>query len=293
MKRTMMTLIPLTTLALTQLVYAGQPIDERRSLEAGGNVSVENVAGDINVSVWDRNELHLTGTLDDDVEELEITETASGIQIRVRIPDNQRNVDDTELNLKVPASANLDIEGISSDITIVGSRADHISAESVSGDIEVSAEINRAELGSVSGEVSFEGSAQRASVETVSGNIDLLGVSGEAQVGTVSGDINYSVAELERGRFETVSGDLELVTSIAEGGKLTVESMSGDVVVRLPAGQAGEFEAQSFSGDIRSDFGSVEDESFGPGSELSHIEGNSGTTIRLESFSGDIRIQRR
>ena len=82
MKRTMMTLIPLTTLALTQLVYAGQPIDERRSLEAGGNVSVENVAGDINVSVWDRNELHLTGTLDDDVEELEITETASGIQIR-------------------------------------------------------------------------------------------------------------------------------------------------------------------------------------------------------------------
>ena len=79
MKRTMKILAVLTTLALTPLVFAGQPIDERRSMAAGGSVSVENLAGEINVSVWDRDELHLTGTLDDKVEELEITETASGI----------------------------------------------------------------------------------------------------------------------------------------------------------------------------------------------------------------------
>ena len=66
--------------------------------------------------------------------------------------------------------------------------------------------------------------------------------------------------------------------------------MSGDVTLVLPKSQTGEFNIQSFSGDISTDFGEVKHESFGPGSHLKHVSGNSGTTIRVESFSGDIHI---
>jgi DUF4097 and DUF4098 domain-containing protein YvlB len=293
MKRTIMILTALTTLALTPVVWADQAIDERRALAPDGNVSVENVAGEINVSTWDRDELHLTGTLDDSVEELEITETESGIRIRVKIAEHEHTVRDSDLNLKIPAGASLDLEGVSSDITVEGSHAEHISAASVSGDIEVSAETGQAELSSVSGEISFEGTAQRASAETVSGDMDLQGMTDEVNISTVSGDIEFSAANLNRARFESVSGDLELTIDIDDGGRLTVESMSGEAILHLPAGQTGEFTAQSFSGEIRSDFGKSESESYGPGSRLSHTEGNSGTSIRLESFSGDIRILRR
>ena len=66
--------------------------------------------------------------------------------------------------------------------------------------------------------------------------------------------------------------------------------MSGDVTLKLPESQSAEFSAQSFSGDIDSRFGQAKNEKFGPGSQLKYSAGNSGTVIRVESFSGDIDI---
>ena len=76
----------LTAILMTPLLLADQSIDERRALASGGNVFVENVAGEINVTTWDRDELHLTGTLDSSVEELEINETFnSGSRLGLRV----------------------------------------------------------------------------------------------------------------------------------------------------------------------------------------------------------------
>jgi hypothetical protein len=66
--------------------------------------------------------------------------------------------------------------------------------------------------------------------------------------------------------------------------------MNGDVDLFLPESQTGAFNAQSFSGDISSYFGEVKNESFGPGSHLKHVSGDSGTVFRVETFSGDIHI---
>ena len=78
---------------------------------------------------------------------------------------------------------------------------------------------------------------------------------------------------------------------MSANGRLTAESMSGDVIVRLPSSQSGLFKAQSFSGRITSDFGSVSQAKHGPGSHLKHAAGKDGAEIRLESFSGNIKLQ--
>lgn len=280
-------------LALSAPVLAGQDIDERRDLPADGTVSVSNAVGDIDISTWDRQEVHLTGELGDQ-SKLDISTSGDTLRIEVRNPRGNsrwgRDYEESDLVLRVPVSASLSVNGVSSDITIRGSRGARVSAETVSGDVQVEAHAERVDLSSVSGDVQFSGASMRTSVETVSGDIELSGLNGELDVSMVSGDLAIGGGRFSMASFESVSGTLEIDLEVEAGGRLTIESMSGDVRLDLPADQTGEFRAQTFSGDIRSKFGSPQKDDSGPGRHLHHVNGNDDTTIRVESFSGDIEI---
>ncbi len=271
---------------------AGSEIDERRDLAADGRLQVENLAGSVTVTTWDKAELHISGELGDEVEKLEILETSSGVQVRVRNRRNIRNVDATHLRLTMPASASLSVASVSADLTASGLSNQELVLTTVSGDIEVQADTGRLELESVSGDIRFSGNTRRSAIETVSGRIDLTGLTAEISVSTVSGDVKLTAADVSRGRFETVSGKVALNANVADGGRLKAQSMSGDVVLVLPASQQAEFSAQTFSGKIRTGFGKASEKSFGAGSSLSHRQGSNGASIGLESFSGDIRLEK-
>lgn len=267
-------------------------IDVTRALAPDANVKVINVAGEINVTVWDLPEVRVTGRLGRD-QTLDILESPSGIQFEVSNRDeDDDDYDEAELDLRVPSGVSMIVEAISADVTIDGTAGESVVVESVSGDVDVNAMVTRVELTSVSGDIEFAGLAERGFFESVSGDISASGVSGEVSVSTVSGDTDLAAAVLERGRFETVSGTLRLRLALGAGGRLTAEAMSGDVRLKLPADQEGEFDLQTFSGDIRSAVGAVENASHGAGSRLRHIQGTSGAQFRIESFSGDIDISR-
>jgi len=273
--------------------HAGTKVDESRPISADGLVQVENLAGSIEFTAWDKNEVAITGELGEDVEKLEITETSSGIQVRVQNRRNQRNVDETHLRLQVPVAASIEAESVSSDISASGLQGGSVVLNTVSGDLTVDAQASRLEIESVSGDVAFTGATERASVETVSGEIELEGIEEEIRISTVSGDVKVLGAAMNRARFETVSGDLGLDLDVIDGGRLNAQSMSGDVGLKLPATQQAEFSAQTYSGDIRSDFGEVSKNARGAGSTLNYNESSNGASIQIESFSGDIRIGKR
>jgi DUF4097 and DUF4098 domain-containing protein YvlB len=278
-------------LALAPLsAMAGQSVDERWDIDAKATVSIENIAGEIIILGWDKNEAHLTGELGKSVEELEINASKSSLQITV-INRDERNIDSTDLKLMVPNKASVDVSVVSGDIDISGLDNEKLTASSVSGDVEVNVTSQRVSIESVSGDVEFSGQTARISAESVSGDIDLSGISGEIAATTVSGDMELQAGSVDSGKLETVSGDILMKSEISGNGKLTAESMSGDVIIMLPASQSGLFKAQSFSGRIHTDFGSVEHAKHGPGSHLKHVEGSSGAEIRVESFSGDIKLK--
>jgi DUF4097 and DUF4098 domain-containing protein YvlB len=288
---------PVLVLTALALLYpltglSGEKLDETHDMAADGHVRIENLAGSVEVTVWHEAKIEIKGELGDDVENVEITATDNGIQIRVRNKRNRHNIDETDLYLRVPHTASIEVETVSADIDLNGNEGESIVLSTVSGDAEAQGSPQRLEIQSVSGEIEFEGSASRSAVETVSGDISLGGVHGEIEISTVSGDVSLVAVEVDRGRFESVSGDLKLDLGINDGGRLVSESMSGDLVLRLPAKQQAEFEVQTYSGDIRSDFGESVRVSRGPGSVLKYKEGNNGALIRLESFSGDIHIRR-
>lgn len=271
---------------------SGENVNETREMAADGSVIVENMAGIVEFSVWEEAKIEITGELGDDVEKLEVTESAKGVHVRVHHKGNVNRVEDTRLYLKIPVGASVEAEGISADVDVEGSKGESIVVNTVSGDVEVNAFPQRLEIHSVSGDVEFDGETNRSSVETVSGEITASGMSGELNVSTVSGDVSLTAHEVDRARFESVSGDMKLELAVSDGGRLTSESMSGDLILRLPADQQASFTAQTYSGDIRSDFGQAARGSKGPGSILEYNEGNSGTSIRLDSFSGNIHIRR-
>lgn len=293
----MKTRIPnLALCGLLLLVTAGAAladtaVDETRALAPDGRVQVENVSGRIEVEAWDRAEVQVSGTLGDSVEELEISGSENSLRVIVHNRQSRgRGPDDTDLVLRVPAGASLGAVAVSADVEVRGLAGGEVNVSSVSGDVTVDAAASRVDLASVSGDVNFTGETPRLRAENVSGELILLGLDGEIEVSTVSGDVRLEAGRVERGRFESVSGDLDLVLEVADGGRLTLESMSGDAVLRLPDGQQGEFEAQTFSGSIDADFGAVNRPKYGPGERLSHRAGSNGATIRLNSFSGDIEI---
>lgn len=279
-------------LALAALPALAEEVDLTLPLSEGANVKVINVAGEIVIHGWDKPEVRVTGRLGPK-QELKTIESSSGILFEVANARGDDDYDAAELELWVPAGANLVAEAISADVTIEGAGGDNVVAESVSGDVTVAAQVSRAEISSVSGDVRFSGSAARGQFETVSGDISASGVDGEVSVSTVSGDAELAAGRLERGQFETVSGTLELALELLPGGRVTAQAMSGDVRLSLPPEQQGEFTVQTFSGDIRSEYGSAEKEGFGPGRRLRHVEGSSGAQFRIESFSGDVTIRKR
>jgi len=281
----------ITLCALVPLAaWSGDSIDQNWPVDADVRISVENIVGEIEIKGWDRNEVQLTGELGDSVDELEIDESRSYLQIAV-INRDQRNIDETVLILRVPEGANIEAIAVSADIEISGLDNDKLTAASVSGDVEVQAKSQWVSLESVSGDVSFSGETPRIAAESVSGDVELSGLSGDVEATTVSGDMELQAGEMDSGKFETVSGDIQISAELSANGRISAESMSGDVVITLPASQSGLFKAQSFSGRITTDFGSVSHAKHGPGSHLKHAAGKDGAEIRLESFSGNIKLR--
>lgn len=283
----------LLAVTVVSTAKAGTDVEENRPVSPDARIQVDNTAGTIRVSGWDKPEVEIRGELGDRVDELEIAEISGGLRIRVHNQNNLRRIDESHLRLQVPIGASLELDSISADMQVEGLDNSSIVANSVSGDIEINARTGHLEAESVSGDVIFTGLTPRVTVETVSGEINVQGASGEVRVTTVSGDLLLQGGEVTSGRFETVSGDLEADLQVADGGRLSADSMSGDVTILLPASQQAEFSAQTYSGDIRTDFGTVSREKSGPGRSLEFTEGNNGAVIRIESFSGDARLRKR
>ena len=271
-------------------VLAGKSVDENWDLDEDAMVSIENIAGSIEIRGWNRNEAHLTGELGNSVEELEVSASDSSLQITVA-NRNERNIDNTNLVLMVPMGASIDASAVSADIEISDMDNDKLTASSVSGDVGINSSSRRVSIESVSGDVEFGGQTERISAESVSGDIKLSGISGEVSATTVSGDMDLLGGMFDSGKLESVSGDMTVSAEISGNGKMRAESMSGDVTIILPASQSGVFKAQSFSGRISTDFGSVDRAKHGPGSHLKYMAGNGDAEVRVESFSGNIKIK--
>ena len=288
---------------LCNSALAATPINETRPLDARGHLSIDNVKGSIEVRAWDRKEVRIEGSLGQGVEKLEILGDKDHLTVKVKYPKSgglgffsggSDKSEPSQLRLMVPLQANLSIDAVSADIDVAGVAPGELSVDSVSGDVSIVGAPREATVNTVSGDLKLILNSPKVSTVSVSGDVDLRGrLSGDVQVESVSGDIevNGHQSSVRKLNGNTVSGDMHIDTSLASGGRIGLESVSGNLTLRTPANLSAQVRGESFSGDLAAPNVHIERPKHGPGSSFEHRYGNGDGEIKLESFSGDTRLQ--
>lgn len=281
-------------LALPVAAFANEgSIDRTVNADPKGEVVISNVSGTVDVRGWDRNEVKVTGSLDEGVERVDIESSGGRVVIKVVLPSGSHHDGDAELEIQVPRNSNVEVSAVSADVSSRGVTGTQ-RLKSVSGEVTAEVSGNNSEIRSVSGDITVRGTDKPASlrVSSVSGSIDLTHAAGKLDVVTVSGDAQLIMTEATEVRGRTTSGNFDLRANLAHDAHVDVEAVSGDITLRLPAPGGLSTEIESFSGDINGCLaGSVERVSkYGPGKRLTLRPVDAGASVRAKTLSGDIEI---
>ncbi|MEQ8483133.1 MAG: DUF4097 family beta strand repeat-containing protein [Pseudomonadales bacterium] len=275
MRRLAIILLPwLTTAAL-----AGEPVDERIDAAPSGQVHIDVVRGRVQVLSWDQNQVAVEGTRDGNSEAFEVRRDGDTIFIEDRLANIRLGGggEGTRITVRVPRDSRLRVSVVSADL-VVSNIAGAVRLQSVSGDIEAAGLGSDVDITTVSGDVEIEVNAVRLNVQTTSG--------------TVLAD---NAGALQRGRLNSVSGDVTLGTRFGAEADLELETVSGDISLALPDDADARVDVVAGPGaDIRNRFNDQQPvrPRYGPGARLEMTLGSGSGYVRLSSVSGTLALER-
>ena len=285
--------ISLLAVFMTMAVWATEPIDQTIEAKEGTTILVENVAGTVQVTGWDRREVKVTGELGDGADRVVVSAEYGRVLVRVLMPRSSTTAD-TELIVSAPADSRLEVETVSANVEIIGMSASQ-RVNTVSGDVVTFSAGDNLEIKSASGDITVKGNGTTsdATVTSVSGDVSIEGVTGEVNAKSVSGDVVLEGSAITQVRLSSTTGDLRLEASVSSDPQLVLESISGDTTIEIDGDLSGEFDLKTTSGEITTCFGlePVRDE-YGAGQTLRHNEEEGEAQVRVKSMSGDITICR-
>jgi DUF4097 and DUF4098 domain-containing protein YvlB len=274
---------------------AGEPVEESGKASADGRVYVENIAGSIKVTGWDKDEIHVEGTLGKEVEELKFKIGKKKSVIKVVYKKNLKNIrEGADLVIMVPEGSTLEVDCISADV-VTSKLEGSLELSSISGRVEFTGWCRDLDAESISGNVVVDGGADEMSLESISGRVEAQGEAAEIKAESVSGSIVLNYETYLDLSAETVSGDIKIVGDYDSRARISCDVVSGSVTLVVPGNVSANFEASTFSGNIDNDFGQKASRTskYSPGKELEFTTGDGDADVELNSFSGDIRIRKK
>ncbi len=275
-------------IAVSGMAWA-ESVNESCPANSDGVVSIDNLAGMVEIIGWSADEVEVTGTLGRGTERLEFDCSGERTRIRVVLRDNVRNTKGSHLRIQVPATSRVEATTVSADIT-ASDLDGELELESVSGEITLTKCRGEIEAQSVSGSLEIDNAPVGSDLVSVSGDISVRNAGGELEAATVSGTITVE-GQIEGGELATTSGSIRCEADLV--ADLDMESMSGDLTLIVPAGIAASFDISTHSGEINNQLGPEPSQrnkhGFGSGQELSFSTG-SGPNVSITTFSGDVRL---
>lgn len=284
-------------MAVLVLALIGSPVLAKRSVdkscEVSGavRVSVESMSGTI-VVTGGGSSVQVRGEVGDDVEGVELECDGGRVEITVLYPDHMKrmNAGNANLEITVPASASVRLEGLSTDQTVKGVNG-KVALEAMSGDLVVEGDPEEVRAETLSGDIRISAGAGKVSAEAASGNITILGVSGEVRAETMSGNIELEAGSLDEADLATVAGNVSCRCDLSPGGRLTAEAVSGSVTLDLPDGINASFTLETFNGSIEATIGGKvrrpgKEDRYGPGRSLEFTQGTGEASVDVSVFNG-------
>ena len=223
-------------------------------LSPNGRVSVENLNGQVKISVWDRSEVQVNAVKRAykqerlDQAKIEVNAGAEFIRIRTDYPDwNQNFTDDNRGRMNNPALVDYSI--------------------------------------TVPRKVRLE------SIDLVNGALEIDGVEGDVKASSVNGRV-VARGLLGVAKLSTVNGGLEATfVSLDSARPISLNSVNGSVTIIIPSDANATVRAGTVHGAISNDFGINVHHGEYVGHELYGQIGTGGPTIKLGNVNGRIMIR--
>ncbi len=268
----------------------GETIDTTVAFSgSGGIIDLGIISGQITVHAWSRNEAKIHATSEDGRIDFEHSSN------RILLDVHNHHDGDTEFDVTVPTGTRVLMRSTSGDLHSDGVKGP-IEARTVSGEVRIADVTSDAIIDGVSGDIEIRNVQGNLRVNCVSGEIQLANVHGDVDAQTVSGDISLPDGQSRMIRMESVSGNEIYGGAVSGDGRYDFHSHSGDVTLRMPPDVGASLGLETFSGSIESEFRVViqtdSGRRLGPGQHIETTLGHGGAHITIETFSGDIRLQR-
>ncbi|HZG52531.1 MAG TPA: DUF4097 family beta strand repeat-containing protein, partial [Pyrinomonadaceae bacterium] len=222
-------------------------------LSPRGRVTLKNISGTVRISAWDRAEVR--------VEAVKHAETRERLE---------------EARIVVDASA---------DSVNIETRYPEEAFRSERGN-------GRRNPASVDYTVSVPRGARLESVEVISGRLDIENMTGGVTASCISGRLTARNLAGEA-KLSNISGALEATFDrLDDASNVSLGNVSGQIVLTIPSDTNGTIKASTLSGQITNDLGLPIRRGEYVGRDLSGQLGRGGARLKLNSVSGQIRIQR-
>jgi hypothetical protein len=233
-----------------------QTIEKTFTVEGMPRLRVHNVSGETSVQTGDAGQVRVIarkrvkgGSADRAKRLLEnvdvrIEQRGNDIFVEPHLYEQERSWLDlfrgkrfrVDFEITVPREAAVSAQTVSGDLELRGTRGP-TSLESVSGDISILDLQGPMRVKSVSGDIECVDYVGAVEGSSVSGDVDIRGRVRSCEFHTVSGDISIDLdptADARESRLKTISGDVE-VGLLSESCLCEFRTASGDLVCELPA----------------------------------------------------------
>ncbi len=286
-----------------------EPFEKTFSLAKDGKVQISNISGDIEVRSWSEGQVKVKAVKVSKASSLsqakenaakvaiEISEEGNVLRIETKYPRSGKFWGGESVNVSVnywlwiPEQAGLKVKNVSGDIDVEGTGG-ALDVSAISGDVNLRKTRGRAESSAISGDLEISGITGDVFLKSVSGDITANLIKGSVEAETVSGDIELTeVSEAATVRVKALSGEIVYRGNVNPAGSYSLKSHSGNVELYLPANSAFDFVAETFSGSIITDFEIKVTGRISP-KEMSGVVNGGGASVKLSSFSGDIKLKK-
>ncbi len=230
--------------------YYVADIDKEFTVEKSGDLVMENINGDVTVTVWDKNSVKIHEIRKMDVytqneaeailKDASSTYSQQGNTIRVGSRDHFRSHTESIFDISVPGEFNVDINTSGGDISITEVKGTAVLKTS-GGDIELLRVDGKVDASTSGGDVRVVQNTNAVTLRTSGGDIDVIDVAGEVVAKTSGGDVsvrnNKAHVDVKTSggdiRLENVGAEIEASTS---GGDIVVDSSAGSIDVSTSGG---------------------------------------------------------
>ena len=274
--------------------HAQRTVAERIAAAPDGYVRINNIAGSVKVTAWDRDSIAVNGTVHDtQAERFAVTRGADGVTVGLWDTTVER-AEPSQLDVRVPAGSRVWVRTGSSSMFVSGITGDVV-VNSVGGDIEVRGAPSQVFAETMTGRMTIDVRTAVARAKSVTGPILLRGTITDAGATSVSGNVLIEDAVIERGSFESTNGELRFVGQLRRGAGLDFVTHAGAVEFLLPAATDAVFSVITFEGSLRSEFTAPVRTNVSKikGSEQGFTLGQGGARVNVRTFRGRVVVRSR